>query len=283
MIRKLGILLLLFALVLGGCAKESAAPAPVPEPAAMASPSPAPTPTPKPAPTPVSTPTPEPTPTPLAAEAGKSLYRYECEATGDYLDYWLSVPENATEGMPLLVFLHGDGNRAMPESLENNPIQRKIEEIYGSNAPFLTLMPNTRLYSWTEGTIPETLISLVNFVAEEYNADRSRIMLTGHSRGAIGTWYYISYYPELFSVAAPVSCGCDEALDFEAMADVPVWGFAGNVGQDGTHYMPAMERIAEKINAAGGSARIDVLTGCDHAAAEGAAYTQELFEWLLSQ
>lgn len=287
--KSIFLLALVLALVICGCSAAEAESAPSPEPTPTAIPTatplpaPSPTPTPMPTPTPNPTPSPAPTPTPPAAEAGKTLLRYECAETGDWLDYWLIVPENAVEGMPLLVFLHGDGNRAMPESLENNAIQRKIEEIYGSEAPFLTIMPNTRLYSWTEGTIPETLISLVNHVAEEYNADADKIMLTGHSRGAIGTWYYISNYPELFSAAVPVSCGCDEALDYERMAAVPVWGFAGNVGQDGTHYLPAMERIAEKINAAGGSAKIYVLTGCDHAAAESAAYTAEVFEWMLSQ
>ena len=211
------------------------------------------------------------------------MHRFECGETGDYLDYWISVPEGAVEGMPLLVFLHGDGNRALPESLENNAIQRKIGEIYGDSAPFITLMPNTRLYSWTEGSIEKTLIALIDSIAETYACDPEKIMLTGHSRGSIGTWYYISEYPEKFSAAAPISCGCDEALDYEAMAEVPVWGFCGNVGRDGTHYLPAMERIAENINAAGGSAQIDILMGCDHAAAEAAAYTEELFEWLLSQ
>ncbi|MBQ8264870.1 MAG: hypothetical protein IJY96_08880 [Oscillospiraceae bacterium] len=265
------------ALILCGCAQSETPTELTPAPTPVQTETPAPTPTPTPTPTPV------PTPTPLAAEPGTEIYRYEYGEAGDYIDYWLSVPKNAVEGMPLLIFLHGDGNMGRPESLENNPIQVKIKEIYGDEAPFLTLMPNTRLYSWTAGSLPEMLISLANSVAEEYNADSDKIMLTGHSRGAIGTWYYISNYPEMFSAAAPISCGCDEVLDYESMADVPVWGFCGNVGQDGTHYLPAMERIAEGINAAGGNARIDVLMGCDHAAAESAAYTEELFEWLLSQ
>lgn len=274
---------LTLALCLCACGDSAALPAPTPTPTPTSTPTPIPTASPAPSPTPAPTPSPEPTPTPLNVEPGAQLYRYDCAETGDYLDYWLVVPENAVEDMPLLIFLHGDGNRAWPESLENNAIQRKIKEVYGDSAPFLTLIPNTRLWSWTEGTIPETLISLANYIVEEYNAEAGQIMLTGHSRGAIGTWYYISAYPDMFSAAAPVSCGCDEALDYEAMAAVPVWGFCGNVGQDGTHYLPAMERIAENINAAGGSARIDVLMGCGHAEAESAAYTEELFEWLLSQ
>lgn len=269
------ILLLLVLLLLCACTSpaQETPPSPTPEPAAPASTAPEPSPAPEP----------EPTPTPLGTEGGAYASRFDDAVTGDYLDYRLIVPENPVEGMPLLVFLHGDGNRALPESLENNPISLAVEEIYGSQAPFLLLMPNTRLWSWTAGSIPETLIHLIENVAEEYAVDAERIMLAGHSRGAIGTWYYLSRCPELFSAAVPISCGCDEALDYEAMSAVPVWGFCGDVGRDGSHYLPAMETIAANINSAGGSAKIDVLTGCDHAAAERAAWTKEVFEWLLSQ
>ncbi|MBR5491453.1 MAG: hypothetical protein IKV79_09305, partial [Oscillospiraceae bacterium] len=202
---------------------------------------------------------------------------------GEYMDYWLRIPDNAVEGMPILVFLHGDGNVARPESLENNPISCAVEEIYGDEAPFILLMPNTRTASWTAGNIPANLIALIDSVAESYAADKEKIILSGHSRGAIGTWYYISSYPDYFSAAAPISCGCDEFLSYENMAKVPVWGFCGDVGQDGSHYLPAMERRAEGINDAGGSAKIDVLAGCDHAASEKAAWTKEVFTWLISQ
>ena len=275
---KKAVIIFLALLLFCSCGVSELPAEPSPVPSAVTT-----TPTPIPTPAPTPTPTPAPTPTPLAMDAGAYLLRFDDEETGDYLDYWLRVPENAVEGMPLLVFLHGDGNRAMPESLENNAIMRAVEEIYGDEAPFLLLMPNTRIWSWTAGTIPETLIHLIEKVMKDYTVDAERLMLSGHSRGAIGTWYYISRYPELFSAAVPISCGCDEALDYAAMSAVPIWGFSGNVGQDGTHYLPAMETIAANINAAGGNAKIDVLMGCDHAAAERAAWTKDVFDWLLGR
>ena len=272
----------LLAAVLCGCgAGKSEAPPVQPQPEADVTPLPISTPAPTSTPEP--TPTPEPAPKSLGLGSGAEMQRYECGENGDYMDYWLLAPENAVEGMPLLVFLHGDGNRANPQSLENNPIQRKIAEIYGGKQSFLTLIPNTRLYSWTAGTTEETLLSLIAHVAETYAVDMDKTMLCGHSRGAIGTWCLISRHPDMFSAAAPISCGCDEPLDYESMAEVPVWGFCGNIGEDGSHYLPAMERIAGNIRDAGGSAKIDILSGCDHAAAEAAAFSEELFEWLLSQ
>ena len=103
------------ALILCGCAQSETPPELTPAP----TPEQTETPVPTPAPTPAPTPTPVPTPTPLAAEPGTVLYRYEYGEAGDYIDYWLSVPKNAVEGMPLLIFLHGDGNMGRPESLEN--------------------------------------------------------------------------------------------------------------------------------------------------------------------
>ena len=229
------------------------------------------------------TPTPEPTPTPLSDSGKKELLRFDNAEKGESIDYWLSIPHNAVEGMPLIVFLHGDGNVGRPESLDNNAISCVIEDIYGDEAPFILLMPSTTTRSWTAGNIPENLMALIEYIADSYSVDRDKIALTGHSRGAIGTWYYISAYPELFSAAVPISCGCDEVLSYENMAKVPIRGFCGDVGQDGSHYLPAMERIAAAINEAGGSAKIDVLQGCGHAESERAAWTKEVFQWLISQ
>ncbi|MBE7016911.1 MAG: hypothetical protein E7420_01950 [Ruminococcaceae bacterium] len=219
----------------------------------------------------------------LDIPAGMFLERFEDDHTGDYLDYWLIVPPDATENLPLLVYLHGDGDAANPSGLEQRGINVYLESIYGEELPFVVLMPNTRQRSWTEGTIPETLIHLVEDVADSCASDKERIMLTGHSRGAIGTWYAISHYPYVFSCAVPISCGCDDPLDYEEMASVPVWGFSGSVGHDGSHYYPAMQRIAEEINAHGGDASVTMLEGCDHMSVLEKAYTEEVFNWMLKQ
>lgn len=219
----------------------------------------------------------------LALPGGKSLLRFEDEETGDYLDYWLIVPQNPVEEMPLLVYLHGDGNVGNPESLEDGGIATFLETAYGEQAPFVAIMPNTRQYSWTNGTVPETLMNLIEETAESCVSDWNKIIITGHSRGAIGTWYMISSYPDVFSAGVPISCGCDEPLSYEAMTSLPIWGFSGGVGRDGTHYYPAMCNIAHQINALGGDARVDIMENCDHISILEAVYTKELFEWMISR
>ncbi len=209
------------------------------------------------------------------------MARYESETTGDYLDYWTFVPENPVEGLPLIVFLHGDGNRANPESLESDSFARAVEDAYGSAFPFISISPNTRLYSWTEGSIDDTLMELIELIKADFACDR--VILCGHSRGAIGTWALLSQYGDYFSAAVPVSCGSDMQLDYSMLAKVPIMGFSGNIGQDGTHYGPAMAGIVRSVNEAGGSAEVHTLMGEDHAGALYAALSPETFEWMLAQ
>ena len=52
---------------------------------------------------------PEPTLPPFVAEPGSYFNTYRNEEYDDYLDYYVQVPEKAMDGMPLVVYLHGDG------------------------------------------------------------------------------------------------------------------------------------------------------------------------------
>lgn len=213
---------------------------------------------------------------------GSYLLKYEDEITGDYLDYYIFIPENAEISMPLVVFLHGDGEINQPETLENYGMIGKAREIYGERYPFIALSPCTRVASWTDGTIPETLKGLIDQTAETYLVDRNRIIITGHSRGAMGVWYMISTYGDYFSAAVPISCGASVQLDFDSCATVPVLAFVGDTGEDEYKYRLAMERIIYCIQEAGGKAELIILDNAVHGQTH-AAYTAETFWWMLDQ
>lgn len=220
---------------------------------------------------------------PLEIPAGSHFLRFDSVDTGDYLDYYLFIPENAVAEMPLVVFLHGDGQVYDPEGLENYGPISCAREIYGENYPFILISPCTRVFSWTDGSIPATLMELINTVIDQYRIDRKHLIITGHSRGAIGVWYMISEYGDIFSAAVPVSCGADRALNSERLATVPVYAIAGDIGQDERIYSYKMEMLVSQINELGGNAEFSLLQGCSHADTDTAAYTQETFEWMLEQ
>ena len=274
--------LLLCMVCLSGCASaprqeaaESPATAEISEP--ENTPKPTPIPTPKPEPTPEPTPTPEPFP-----EKGEFFKRFDCEETGDWFDYLLTVPEAAEEGMPLIVFLHGDGQVAAPKDLLYSGILRAAKEIYGEDIPFILLQPCTRIPSWTDGSIPETLKALIDSIAEEYRVDTEKIIISGHSRGAIGTWNMVDKYPAYFSAAVPVSC---PSMGFDAInfLDTPVRAFVGDNYNDYDFYGEAMVNQIYLLLYYGVDADITIIEDCDHASSWYKAFTPELFAWMLEQ
>jgi len=218
----------------------------------------------------------------LVVAPGSYLEKYIDPNTADYLDYYLHIPANATESMPLFVFLHGDGEVGKPEYLNNYGPMLTARSLYGDEFPFIAIFPCTRTTSWVNGTIPDTLMGLIEHIAERFSADRDRIMLGGHSRGAIGVWHLISQYGDYFSCAVPVSCGAGTYMNYENCAKVPVRAMVGTIGDD-IEYGWAMQYIVGVITECGGSAELIRLENCTHGQSCIAAFTEDTFEWMLSQ
>lgn len=219
----------------------------------------------------------------LDVQPGAHQLRYESDDGNNYMEYYLYVPQSPQLNMPIIVFLHGAGEIGRVDLLKNYGIASVVNEIYGDEFPFLLLLPCTHMSSWNYNHVTRTLIDLIDSVAETYKADRSRICITGHSLGSSGTWKMVSLYSDYFSAAVPVSYGIDESIDIESCTKVPIIAFAGTSGDAEKQYNAAMHNLVAKINEAGGSAQIRIIEGADHEAMVTAAYTKELFDWLLSQ
>ena len=248
----------------------------------------APEPTPSPSPTPSPTPVPTPEPTPdlrIGVEGGEYLLSYE--ETGEYgyefMEYWVIVPDNAMKDLPLIVFLHGDGWVGMADSLNEVGILTHAREIYGNDLPFILLIPCTNIYSWEDDLVPHTLLQVIDRTVEEYRCNADKVILTGHSRGAIGTWYMIHNYTDRFSCAVPVSCSNDTEIYTERLVHLPVWAFVGDGYNDYYSYGSDMEYLIAGIQKYGGWAQLTILEGMDHGDTEYGAYTQDVFEWMIAQ
>ncbi len=225
-----------------------------------------------------------PTQPPYPFESGHHLMRYDSETWGDYLEYYLHVPENAEEGLPLVIFLHGDGEVGNTEGLACYGLMKKAREYYGEEFPFIAITPCTRTISWVQDSIQGTLTELIAQVASDCRVDTKKIIITGHSRGAIGVWNLISLYGDYFSAAVPVSCDCgDRRIDYRKAAAVPVWAVVGGTGDLDKKYASSMCWMCDQITAAGGSAQFTILWDNYHNETCENAFTEELFQWMLSQ
>lgn len=227
---------------------------------------------------------PEPTIPPLDEPQGSTLECYHSDEYDDYLNYYIHIPSDAVIGMPLVVYLHGDGEVDDPYSLPERGISSFAKGIYGDSFPFILLEPNTRIDSWTSGNIPELLFELIEYIAERCCVNMDKIILTGHSRGAIGVWDMISIYGGYFSAAVPVSSPHQKGhIDYIKAAEVPVWTFAGNIGETERWYHQYLAQNVDIINGCDGYGKFTILYGCNHGEAKYAAYVKETFDWMLAQ
>lgn len=198
--------------------------------------------------------------------------------SGYEMDYYLYVPDLATEDMPLLIFLHGIGEVGSLKNIEQNPIMETAWDIYGSKYPFLILAPNTNIESWTNKTVASTLKDLIDSVIEDYKIDADRIYITGFSLGATGVYNMIKEYGDFFNGAVIISAPAPEDVDPSTCIAVPLRTFAGSTESECD--IP-MQTLADKINELGGDAKHTTLVGFDHNQVPYGAFTESLYKWML--
>lgn len=219
----------------------------------------------------------------LGIAAGAYQLRFEDLENNTFMDYYVFIPENATENMPLLIFLHGDGEVAQIGTLENNAVITPLREIYGDNFPFIVIAPCTQVKSWIDWSIPDTLKKLLDDTVSAYCIDPEQIFITGHSRGATGVWNMINTHGDFFAAAAPLSCYSWTSINEDIIVQVPIRAFCGNYEYYERDYSVAMQAQVEQIVRAGGDAEFTLFAGASHMQIPGLSYTEDLFQWMLSQ
>ncbi|MDD6800401.1 MAG: dienelactone hydrolase family protein [Firmicutes bacterium] len=200
------------------------------------------------------------------------------------LNYILTTPtgfDPAKESLPMIVFLHGAGERGnnidsvkahgVPKHFSADPDYRGLRVI--------TLSPQCPdNVVWT--CLPLEVMSLVKEKAAELNADPARISLTGLSMGGFGTWELGSLYPDFFCALGPV-CGSGSPLNAHKLVKLPIWAFHGDLDD----CVPCW-RSSEMVNAVnklGGNAQLTICEGVWHNSWENAYDKDDLIPWLAAQ
>ncbi len=211
----------------------------------------------------------------------KTLLSYS-HPKGYTFNYWLSIPKNAKDNMPLIVFLHGDGYENKPNDLGKFFIVDKGQSYNNGDAGFFLIAPNTKEKGWTNGSIPSSLKGLIDKVVSDYKIDTSRIYIMGYSRGAIGTWYMVNSYPNLFAAAVPISCS-PIGVNASNFKHTKIKAISGNSGGDEANYNSQMTSFVNSINSAGGHAEKVTYSGYTHFTIFKAFNIDDVFAWLLKQ
>lgn len=200
----------------------------------------------------------------------------------DYLDYWEFIPNNPTTNMPIVIFLHGDGEVSNINAVKNIGFIRGSKAIYGDDYPYIILQPNRRSQRWQVDTVMTTLKELIDETCDKYLCDTDHIIITGMSGGAVGVWNMVSKYGDYFSCAVPVSC--PGYVKVESYKNVPVRAFVGGAADDYNTYHGSMYANVQSLKNAGLNATLEVIKGGTHSSTYHTVYsTPEVVDWMLEQ
>lgn len=192
--------------------------------------------------------------------------------------YLVFVPKSYAAkgaGVPLILFLHGSGERGTDIEKVKAWGPPAIAE-KDADFPFMVVSPQL---ADGEAWHALALKGLLDQVLAKYNVDRKRVYLTGLSLGGYGAWDLACRYPGYFAAVAPI-CGGGIARAAASMAAVPTWVFHGK--KDDAVPEAESARMVDALKAAGGDVKYTVLPEGGHVDAWVHAYDKAgLFAWFL--
>lgn len=193
------------------------------------------------------------------------------------INYLIYFPKNyeAKDSVPLLLFLHGAGERGNDLQLvKKHGPPKLIEE--GKDFPFIVVSPQCPLNKrWDT----DELIALLDYIIQNYKVDKNRVYVTGLSMGGNGTWRLAAKIPEKLAAVIPI-CGWGDLFEVCMMGNLPVWAFHG--AKDPVVPLKASEDLVQRLNACGGNAKLTVYPEAEHDSWTETYNNPEIYEWLLS-
>lgn len=177
------------------------------------------------------------------------------------LKYRVLLPAAGAGPVPLVVFLHGAGERGQDNLIQlfGFPDQLSEPEMR-SRFPCICLAPQCPERSdWTRHL--DSLEQLIEQWRSDPRVDPCRIYLTGLSMGGFGTWHLAARRPDLFAAVVPI-CGGGNPSAASKLVGLPIWAVHGQ--EDPVVPASQSRAMIEAIRAAGGRPEYTELPGVGH-------------------
>ncbi len=121
--------------------------------------------------------------------------------------------------------------------------------------------PDCRGRDWTDPVSEADVLALVDHAMRTYRIDPARVLLTGYSMGAMGTWYLAARHQDRFSAALIVS-GLPLARAAEVDWRIPLYVIHGR--DDERLLLKPTADVVKQLQAKGASVRLVVVDGLTH-------------------
>jgi predicted esterase len=210
-----------------------------------------------------------------------------------YLEYLPQDYGSNTRDYPIVIFLHGIGERGStstdPTTLKNSVL--KVANVglaknvkYGAQYPFLLISPQLKSNygQWPANYVMEVL----NHVKKYLRVDERRIYITGLSLGGFGCWTTLGAYPEVFAASVPICSGGNALSKACAIAaeNVALWAFHGT--DDNIVSYSVTTKMINAVNACtprpDPAAKYTLFTGLSHYIWDKVYKETSAIDWMLS-
>ena len=190
-------------------------------------------------------------------------------------------PKKQKDRSPLLIYLHGAGERGvdLPKVNTHGPIKEIVSgKVSAENLIVIAPQCEERKTWWDYA---ESFYNWLLWYIEQSFVDKSRIYLTGNSMGGYGTWAFAMSHPELFAAIVPI-CGGGLSWNAGMLKNTPVWAFHC-VGDTIVSCQNTIEMVEGVKRYSQEDVKITIYPTCSHDAWTETYQNQEVYAWLLSQ
>ena len=231
--------------------------------------------------------------------AGQQTFRTTPTNVIPYLEYLPSDYGKNSNKYPVVIFLHGIGERGPNTTVladlkagialvEKHGPPKHVKN--GTQFPFILISPQLKnnYGNWPTWYVME----VIEHVKNNLRIDERKIHISGMSLGGGGAWTMAQDYPELFATVSPVCGGYNATAKACNLAaeKLPVWAFHGDA--DTTVPLSRSKAMVDAINAClpapDPRAVLSVYPGVKHNAWDNAyrpdhtQHNPNVYEWMMS-
>lgn len=238
----------------------------------------------------------------LASAIARTEARVYQSTAAESLPYRIRLParlraDPATdEKFPLLVFMHGAGERGVDNiSQLRHSLPDILDFCEAHGAPAIALAPQCPAdVMWfnipgliANNAVPEITtrpwmlaMELIEQTIHTLPVDLARVYIAGISMGGFATWSALIARPDWFAAAVPV-CGGQKPGDAARIGKVPVWTFHGTL--DETVDVSWTRDMVAALKETGGNVRYTEYPDTGHDSWTQTFRNPEVLTWLFSQ
>lgn len=200
---------------------------------------------------------------------------------GFELGYILTSPSNINnnEKYPLIVFLHGAGERGDNLELLKCYCVPKLftaDNDYQGLRTFTVSPQCPQEHTWID--FKNEIFDLIDEICEKYPIDKKRISLCGISMGGFGTWELALTASHRFYKIAPL---CGGGMNWRAwyVKDIPIRVYHGR--KDDIVPLSQSEAMVNSVRLQGGNVEFTIYDDLSHNCWDRAFEETDLIKWLV--